>query len=509
MMQAIHIGIVGANPGWERILDQIGVSWVRMNSVQTVDPKKYSCVIIGREMSRDELSIISGYLNAGGSVIDTNGHLIRQNPVRRKLKTIFPDSENSVFRHIEHIRVDHHCLVHPYSDLLGGSVWFDPSPHRSLAFVGLPLNQFAGIQPLVHTQFKSSHLPAVAEGTAARSSDSYLEVILTVLKKLHAKSGVPLVHKWWMPDPDKQVATFRIDSDYGSKAAIESAAAPALENNVPITWFLHVEAHESWLSHFHRYPQHEIAIHCNRHSEFKTRQQYAADISRALRLLQAHGFNPSGYAAPYGVWSRELGEALADQAFLYSSEFGYDYDSLPSVSSASRILQLPIHPLSAGSFSRFRFTPEMITDYFDEIVRLKRLQHRPLHLYHHPNDGHEDILKSIFKSQNHETIGWLTYTDWATWWQMRSSSSFLPLYDSESKTVQVAGLSGIPVAIHKENDQFLVTQNEEIDLEVSRFSAYIDPNLVNLVNLRRNGNELSVIKLKKDQLMTRLWRNRV
>ncbi len=508
MMQAIHIGVFGANPGWEKILDQIGVSWFRIDSVQSVDPNKYSCVIIVREMSHDELSIISGYLREGGAVIDTRGQLIKQNPVRRKLRTLYPDSD-PVFRHIEYIKVDHNCLVHQFSDLLGGSVWFDPAPQRSLAFVGLPLNLFAGIQPLVHTQFKSSRLPAVAERTAARSSDSYLEVILTVLKKLHTKSGLPLVHKWWMPDPDKQVGTFRIDTDFGSNAAIESAAAPALESKVPITWFLHVEAHEGWLSHFHRYPQHEIAIHCYRHSEFQTRQQYTADISRALRLLQAHGFNPSGYAAPYGVWSLELGEALADQAFNYSSEFGYDYDSLPSVSSVSRTLQLPVHPLSAGSFSRFRFTTEMIKDYFDEIVRLKSLQHRPLHLYHHPNDGHENMFRSIFKSQDQETTDWLTYSEWAAWWKMRSSSSFLPLYDSESKTVKVAGLSGIPVAIHKEDNQFLVTRNENIDLEESRFSAYIDPNLVNLVNLRRNGNRLSAINLKKDQLMTYLWRNRV
>lgn len=509
MMQAIHIGILGTNPGWEKILGQIGVSWSRMHSVKSADPKKYSCVIIEKELNHDALSKITGYLSAGGAVIDTVGRLIKQKPVRRRLGTLSPDSQNSDFRHIEQIKVDHHCLVHPYADLLEGSVWFDPAPRRSLAFVGLPLHQFAKIQPLVHTQFKSARLPAIAERTAARSSGPYIEVILTVLKKLHAKSGLPLVHKWWMPDADKQLATFRIDTDYGTKESIAAAAAPALENDVPVTWFLHVEAHESWLSHFHRYSEHEIAVHCYRHSEYKTRQQYTSDISKALRLLQTHGFNPAGYAAPYGIWSRELGEALADQAFNYSSEFGYDYDSLPSLSPDSHTLQLPVHPLSAGSFSRFRFTAEMIKAYFDEMVRLKSLQHRPLHLYHHPNDGHEDILRAIFKSQHHETTNWLTYSEWASWWQMRNSSTFLPLYNTESKIVQVDCPADIPIAIHKDYTQYLVTQKRKIDLEESRFSAYIDPKLVHLLNLRRDGRELSFLKLKKDQLMTCLWRNRV
>jgi hypothetical protein len=509
MRQAIHIGILGVNPGWEKVLDQIGVTWSRMSADLLSHSERYSCIVIAGNPDREAAGMLLDYLDSGGSVIDTFGELTNKNLVRRRLDTVYPEANHPDFGHIEKVQVFDRCLVIPGSDLFRGTVWLDPAPRRALAFIGLPLNRLQGMQPLNHTQFTSSNLPAIAERTALRSSGAYTEIILAVLKILHAKSGLPLVHKWWMPDSDKQLATFRMDTDYGSQRAIESAAAPAVEAGIPITWFLHAEVHEDRLTHFHQYPDHEIAIHCYRHSEFKTAQQYVSDITQAKRLLRVHGFRPRGYAAPYGFWGDELRDALSSLDFDYSSEFGYDYDSLPSVAAGSRTLQLPIHPVSAGSFSRFGFTGEMISEYFDELIRLRQMQHQPIHLYHHPNDGQEDVIRAVFKKLNRESTNWRTYSEWALFWKKRSADSFSPFYDSETNSVNISGLNSTPAAVHFGNNQFLLSDEQKIDLEPGRFSPYIEPGLPQLVSRRRNGIKLSPIRLKKDQIMTRLWRNRV
>lgn len=509
MIRNIHIGVIGKNRGWEQILTQIGVSWSRIDSISSIDVQNQSCIIVCRELNRDELSAIDNYMNHGGAVVDTLGQMIPQQPVIRHLRTVYSGGDQSVFSHIEEIVINHRTAFHPLSDQLGGLAWFDPAPKRSLAFLSLPVHLLADPQPLTHTQFRSSDLPAVAERTAARSSGPYIEACLIVLKKLHSKSGVPFVHKWWMPDADRQLATFRIDSDYGTRQAINSLGETVTEFNVPATWFLHVEAHEEWLNHFKKFSGQEIALHCYRHNEFKISTQYSVDIRAGLQHLRRHGYDPKGYAAPYGYWGREIGDALSEFNFLYSSEFGYDYDSLPSRPRSSLTLQLPVHPISIGSFRRFKFEPEMIVNYFDELIQSKQLQHQPFHLYHHPGDGHEDILKAIFEKLNRDSVRWMSYSDWASWWIDRKSCSFNATFDTDLNTVRVKKKDELPVAVHQSENSFLIGEKPTIDLEQGRFTPYIEPELVKLVNQRRNGDRLSPLRMKKDALMTHLWRNRV
>jgi len=509
VIRNIHIGIIGKNHGWEQILTQIGVSWSRMHSAAAAEVQSQSCIIACRQLDRDELSVIDNYISRGGAVVDTLGQLISQQTVNRHLSTVYPGGDSSLFSHIEEIVINHRTAVHPLSDQIGGLAWLDPTPKRSLAFLSLPVHLLADPQPLIHTQFRSSELPAVAERTAARSSGPYIEACLTVLKKLHSKSGVPFVHKWWMPDTDRQLATFRIDSDYGTREAISLLGETITEFDISATWFLHTEAHENWLEHFKKFSGHEIALHCNRHTEFKTSSQYTADIHVGLQLLRRHGYNPEGYASPYGYWGPELSAALSHFNFRYSSEFGYDYDSLPSRPRSSLTMQLPVHPISIGSFRRFKFKHGMIENYFDELMRLKQLQHQPFHLYHHPCDGHESILRTLFGKLKHESVRWMSYSDWASWWNNRKSGSLNAAYDTELKTVRVEKKDGLPMAVHHSENSFLISEKPTINLEQGRFTPYIEPELVKLVNQRQNGDRLSQLKMKKDRFMTYLWRNRV
>nr|WP_245212703.1 polysaccharide deacetylase family protein [Rhodohalobacter sp. SW132] len=311
-----------------------------------------------------------------------------------------------------------------------------------------------------------------------------------------------------MPESDHQTATFRVDTDYGSEQSIHQTASVLDEFGVSSTFFLHTEAHENSLSQFEDIKNHEISLHGYRHSEFKTKEQYVSDIRHGLNLLKDHGMDPQGYAAPYGYWSPELASALREFNFQYSSEFGYDYDALPSTPQSSGTLQLPVHPISIGSFSRFNFTEEMIEAYFLEWIRICQLQRKPIHLFYHPNDGHADVLRSIFKQADTHSTKWLTYSQWANWWKKRSSHLLNPVFDTETGNLALNQTGEIPAAVHHDNKMLCTTGSGNIDLDDRRFSVYISPEWIEWINRRRNGRKLSLFRMKKDQLMTSLWRNR-
>lgn len=506
MIRKIHIGVMGMSRGWEQLLTQIGLSWSRLYSVQALSVQKQSCVLLCKTPDVQEHQQLTAYLTAGGAILDTTGELSGWNPVQRKVNRVEPTSP--AFRHIESITIGTPALVHPSGSDLEGLVWFDGDPARAYAFTGLPVDHLTEFGRQSHTEFRSSGLPPVAERTAAQSSQPYIDALLSALKILHHKAGVPLVHKWWMPGTEKTPATFRIDTDYSSKPSIEAASGPVIEHEIPATWFLHVQAHEEWLEYFKTLPRQEIALHGYRHYEYTSADQYYADISMALGLLSKVDIHPVGYASPYGFWSRDLSETLSRFDFDYSSEFMYDYDALPSRPPVSSTLQLPIHPVSIGSFSRFRFTSQMIRQYYREWMRLKKLQRMPIHLYHHPNDHHETELRAIFRTLRHDATSWMTYRDWAAWWKERSSLAITASYDTVQKSVHVTGNGTVPIAIHAEENRFLLTHKQKIDMEEVRWAPYIESALPELIEKRRAASSFSDVQRKKDQLMTRLWRNR-
>ncbi len=508
MKRAIHIGLAGKTPGWEKILSQTGVSWDCWNPGFQTSVKKYSCVIADRILDLPEREELHHFLENGGMVIDTTGQMVSVSPVNKRLRTIKPGADEPFFSHIEEIPVHQRCGIHPASMLLKGTVWFAPLPGKNLVYIGLPVDELTNMQSSVHKQFKSSSNPAVAERTAIRPAHPYMETILTVLRRLHERAGIPFVHKWWMPDDSRQLATFRIDSDYGSKEAVKSIAELASSNNIPLTWFLHVSAHEGWLGLFKNFSNDEIAVHCYKHAEFSSTEQYLADMRMAVNILNDEGFNPEGYAAPYGTWNTELARALCACSFSYSSEFCCDYDSLPSVQPQSMTLQLPVHPISAGSFRRFQFTPEMIWNYYKELIYLKRLQHQPIHLYHHPNDGHPGLLKEIFRPLDSDDTQVVTYSQWARWWKDRTSENIKTEFDTDTQTLYLHSSPKIPLAVHTGENKFCLTTRKKIDMEEMSFTSYIKPQLPALADKRRNGQNISLLRMKKDQFMTGLWRNK-
>lgn len=513
MKQLIRIGFIGQNRSWEQLLNQIGVNWSRASAAVDLRERRFSCCIVNRDLSDQERQNIELYLSEGGSLLDTSGQFMDQKPVTRYFDWISPNESEPYFSHIETIPIFSRCISHPSSAILGGLAWSDPDPKRSVMFTGLPVHLLWNHYQTKYRAFSSSGNIETAERVSKHQSYPFFEVISTQLRKLHQANNLPFVHKWWSPEPGKQAATFRIDSDYGSARSMRVLCTLLQEYNISSTWFLHVAAHEDNLSKLLQFinSKQEISLHCYRHFEYRKSDSYITDIKQALDILHQYGIDPAGYAAPYGWWSGELAQALSSFSFQYSSEFSYDYDSLPSRSPFSGALQLPVHPISAGSFQRFGHSGQDIITYYNELLKLKQLQHQPVHLFHHPNDGRPELLKQIFSSLKSDAYAVFTYSEWYHWWLERQSASFLAEYDTETQqlTIQQSGGSELPLAVHL-GDHFHLTTSKEgvLHLDEVPCNPYIDPKLCTLALERRSAKKLDRFTIKKDQFLAYLWRNR-
>jgi hypothetical protein len=513
MKRRIRIGYIGQNRSWEQLLGQIGVAWERLNPGKSISIASYSSVIVDRKLSRSEQTHVDEYLKNNGALLDATGTFCSGSLRKTTLTAIYPESEDPLFGHIDVIPVYGSAYRISSSGLLDGTVWLDPSPKRHLAFCGLPVDRLWHDYKTIHKSFGNTSGAATAERASALQSHPYFEVILTLLKTLHDQSGLPFIHTWWHPDSKKHAATFRIDSDYGNLESITTLSKSAQRSNIPLTWFLHVSHHAGYLPQLiESIPEtDEIALHCYRHYEYQTEEQYRSDILEGLKLLQKNGVYPKGYAAPYGSWTEAIASALQQFSFEYTSEFGYDYDSLPSVSKKSSILQLPIHPVSIGSFRRFRSEMSDVRHYFNQTIKLKHLTHQPLHLYHHPNDGEPDQFTELLTLLEPGDYQWMTYTDWSNWWRQRTAAAFNAYFDTDTVQLGITGSGShqFPMAIHLQN-KFHISFISDTTLHLGElpFRPYINPELKSIIEKRKSETAISWFRQTKDQWLTHIWRNR-
>lgn len=512
MKRRIRIGYIGHNYSWEQLLEQIGADWGRLEPGNSIDIQDYSCLIVDRQPDRTERTAIDNYLESGGAVLDASGSFCPEPVQTRKFSVITPDSSDNIFSHIGEIAVYCKAHVNPSRGFLDGTVWMDPAPGRHVAFCGLPVSRLWRGYRTVHKTFGTSDGALTAERTSALQSRPYMDVVLALLTLLHDRSNLPFVHKWWHPESSKQAATLRIDSDYSDLKSIRSVSKIAKASGVPLTWFLHAEHHEKYLNDLiQKLPGHnEIALHCYRHSEYRTPEQYLSDIQRGITCLTQYGITPVGYAAPYGHWSEILAEALTKFPFRYSSEFSYDFDSLPSVSQASGILQLPVHPVSIGSFHRFK-SDAGIPGYFEELTRLNNLKHQPLHLYHHPLDGSMKLWENLVSLFSSDDYILMTYLEWSDWWNRRLGCVSTTFFDTDTRQLQLAHQreQSTPVGIHRDGNVHVKDSGYgSVHLEELTFHPYIATELKQLVRDRRGALDFTRFRLIKDKILTGLWRNR-
>lgn len=424
----LKIGIVGQSEGWKQLLLQEGVPCsVATDSFFSLD---YSVVVASDDVNDRESEMLRRYLILGGAVLCSAKVYERIRQTTSQFVTIeylYP-SHNSEFRALGIIDVRARCqLAWNANELLTnrGSLAAHVGMYGHGHVIALPFNPAELIRDH-HSSVKSFYSPEQRLPFEKVSLISKGEIRLLVsrcLELLHHRRGLPYAHLWYYPNGSRSLFNFRIDTDSGTEEQIKELYLQVHRNRLPATWFIDAKSQENIMNVFKDMEEQEFGVHCFEHRTYPTYEQNIQNIQAAKVIVQRNGLEPRGFAGPFGHWNVQLGRAIVDCGFEYSSEFSYDYDTMPSVPSlpiGEGALQVPVHPICIGNLKRHSYSEEQMMKYFDGLIQRKLLRREPLFFYHHPRDGHLGVLEQLFQKMSSEHVSALTMLDYARWWKMRT-----------------------------------------------------------------------------------------
>lgn len=415
--------------GWELLLGQEGVPHRIVADIE--GPDDHSVLIVGGKYEKRHLEPLREYLRGGGAVLCT-GRLYAElrglKPERRFVRYFLPE-EGSQFPSLGILDIDAFCERVPEANTLR------TSDNEPAAFIGeygdghlisLPFDAGEAVleEGTSTLSFYAARKRLPFETVSRIAKGELRKLVSRSLELLHHRRGLPHAHLWYYPSDEPTVSSLRIDTDSASEAEIERLFRLAEEHAVGFSWFLDVKSQERSLATYKRYPGHELGIHGYLHEAFSSYAENVEDIRRALTIFTEAGIAPRGYAAPFGRWSDAVARAAEHCGFDYASEFSYDYDGLPSFpvlrDRRMNVLEVPVHPVSVGSLKRQGFSEEEMMAYFSSVTLMKASRREPLLFYHHPGDGHERVLESLFALMKTKAVRVLRMTDYASWWRLRS-----------------------------------------------------------------------------------------
>ena len=387
----LTIGILKAQPGWQILLEQLGVVFEEIVQPEDIRADNFSAIVVNSRVSLVQNEAIQQYMRDGGAILDCGNYLMGNRGDMARVGV---------------------------RDYAGG-------------WIGVPGTEINAAIIDTHARRRVFYSPGGAkpsEVVSRVSKNEVRKIVENLLRNLHLQRQLPYIHRWYFPYDWETIFCYRIDSDYGNWAQISTLHDIAQNNSIRMTWFLHVEAHEAWLHRFAQFTSQEIGIHCYKHKTYRTYEENWANIAEALFLLNREGIDCRGFASPNGIWNRNLGMAVQAHGFHYSSEFALDYDNLPfhpllsyRFSSA---LQVPIHPVSIGNFLRVGAQADDMNKYYENTMDGKLANHEPIIFYHHPTHEFWGVVESIFKNVRDRNLQNLTMGEYSQWWRLRGQACF-------------------------------------------------------------------------------------
>ena len=445
------IALWGSDVYWQGVLRQEGVSF-RTDVGPRLDGVKI--LILDRAPSPQEASRITDYVASGGALLGYSGHAsavwpeLTLRPVR--LRYIIPDG-CAIFHNVGLVSVETKGLLCSrantgrtngnHAALLvdrigqGARVLLPFDLARVFEQLGATFRQF----PAVTQRFPTETVSTVSRGEVRR-------LVAGCLRLLLAEQGLPYVHLAYVPGPGPSVFGFRIDTDFGSKSTIESAARLADDMGIRPSWYVNVRAHGEYLPEFKRYADagHDVQLHCYRHVVYRDYGNNRTNLERGRATMAAAGLPVTGTVAPYGDWNPEFDRALADLEFSYSSEFTFDFDDLPCrvviSGRPSPLLQVPVHPISIGRLEAAHASDSDVRCYYQSYAELQVSRQEPCFLYDHPEQISQkaEVLRQIIDDAVTRCGGTITLTDYFRWWRRREGQAFDLSADANGITVATA-----------------------------------------------------------------------
>lgn len=469
----LHIGVVTEHTGWRTLLQQEGVPFSFLSSADELDPRRLSAVIVHRTPPPFWKDALAAYLRRGGALLMSGEAylwLFGRNGRRKYIRYVLPE-HGSAFWHaglidlfVRGTIVSGASMLTTDSALVRESVGDGVVVTLPIDAGELVLDRRWARKSFYHT---GGRLPA--EHVSLVSKGGLRKLVSAALEWLHHQRRLPYCHLWYFPDEAESIFGLRVDTDFASQEEVEQLHKFAEDAKLKMSWFLHTKSHEQWLSRFAKMDGHEMGVHCDEHVLLKSYEGTRRNLAQARNLMERHGMSPIGFSAPFGFWTEEQARAVEEMRFAYSSEFSLDYDNLPSfptiMDRPSSVLQVPVHPVCIGTFRRCRSTDEEMMTYFERVIAWKRATNEPLLFYHHPNDGHLPVLKSLLELASQKGIKRILLKDLDSWWRKRVTTNYIAEIDGERVVVKGSAESDLRVRVTKPDLEALVPLGCSIDLD--------------------------------------------
>ncbi len=449
----VKAGLISDSPAWKVVLAQEGLPWKVIGSPDELDVEHFSVVLADETVGAMWDEALRNYITKGGAAVVRQTDFVRWIDGKHrweKYRYLVP-TEESVLKQSGLVDIPGRALVHENAGEYRtdkGSMVLPVLPFGNGVIATLPFDLDSIVSDTrAKRKFFSSPVAPLPSERVSRVPKGRLRLMAhSLLEALHHARGLHYVHLWYFPGALTGVFGLRIDTDHSVREEIQALYSLLKEYELPASWFLHVKAHVGWIRDFTSMEGHEIGIHCYEHRVYGASGLDRQGIAKARDFLLGVGLAPEGFAAPYGFWSDDLPGDLEELGFLYSSEFGFDYDNLPSFPSSggglSAILHVAVHPISPGSLVRCGYDEADMVRYYTAVMDRKLAVNEPLFLYTHPGDGHLDLLRNLFDRVDRDSIGTLTFSEYVKWWLER---------DRILKTIDIT-LEGDEIEIRSEGE---------------------------------------------------------
>lgn len=500
------IGVINLTNTWKELLEQFGVNYSEVR--RTDNLSFFSLIIVNSDDISTFYNKLNSFIEKGGSLLDCKGNFY--NNTQTSFRNIFKKFyifENDLFNGL----IDINTKVKEIFNKENNS-WniyqIKKQGDGNLAYLGLPIEKLFLNKESERRKFLSNSYRHPEEEVNNVSKGAISRLIFNTLKHLHISRDLPFIHKWFFPGTEQNIFLFREDTDYSKKEDIEEIQKIAISNNISVTWFVHIKENIDFLQTYQKSPLDEIALHCYDHFTSSKYQLIKNDITKALELLDTHNIKPTGYAAPYGIWNKNLNRVLTEENFKYSSEFSLIYDSLPiHTDITNNILQISTHPICLDSLLKNGSSKNEIFEYYKQIIDFNLFCQIPVSLYDHPGHGNYDILNQIFNYINSLKLKSLTYNEYSSWWSSRRDSVFNVFLNTDYKlNVEISGNTSL--CIWRDEDEFcLIDKDGLYDIRSIEYCNTLNikkPDIPKLKSIHRKDYNM----IKRAYLAKYIWRNK-
>ncbi|MDH4070441.1 MAG: hypothetical protein OEV30_08455 [Ignavibacteria bacterium] len=453
-----------------------------MTESSDLDPDRWSVLVLSRHLTDQEQDDVRRYLRRGGAIMTWTPYadfLIQGEAESRLISYLLAD--RIPWDTISLLDIERNCDIPPGANSL------PDQEGRSSAFVGRIDGGSAVVYPFDPADLLADHRSTVRrfhsskerlpfEQVSTVSKGDLRRLISRSLEYLHHTRGIPYAHLWHYPEDNQSLFGFRIDTDGAPRQDIEDMRDLARQYQIPVTWYIDVQSHESLFPLFREMETDEISLHCYEHHQFGSQEELSRDIRRGKVLLEQAEMSPKGFAAPYGNWNIGIGRAIVNEGFVYSSEFSFAYDTLPIQpeldEGSSGVLQVPVHPICIGSMLRVGYSEEQMIRYFRGSLRVKLEKREPLFYYHHPAQRCWGVLESLFRSVNEQGIAKTTLLDYALWWKKREAAVMVADVEDDGISIQIKGDRSVRarVVMPDGSERFMSRSEEHLSSGVGQWT---------------------------------------